>query len=619
VKKLAVIITLFCSPALSQIYQPINGWCQIGGQGVAAPITLGTTPIQQYVQSSYTGCTITIYNHGTTTPATLYSASTGTALSNPFQANSLGFYQAFAGTGMYDVQEGGNISPPVLLGSVSVLDVLEPVSFKDQNNIRYSSQYPGSDCGTQINEAYADLPSTGGTIIQDQSCTYSNPIVFGTNAKPVILRGLGDTATQLTYTGVGAAITLDYGTGLLMSKGVRDLYLTGPGSGTSTTGIVIGVTNGAQGTLLSGLKIESFGTDLTFGNNTWLVKVDHSLIRNANVTVLFPTTCTNCGENIQWDHVTFADMPTLTTGKVELFSGDHRFDSCSFDNAPLLVGSSSTAAVQVEMFSPHFENPNYATITGWYDYITMFNNPGVQVTIFAPTFEQDSSAVGTIPEFITASGGSLYLYGVSTYTPVGPVTQFIYSNNAANITLMGINDLSGQLAKIVGGTSTGYLVQIPGTNTTRITGFNNVFGPNAGSNPGGDTFDVTGNIRAAYNASVVPSGQLISGVPTGSEPLIVNSTTPVQNLFSSPTTYLANGLQVTNTVHLVIGQATLSGGTATVTLSGLAIFPSIIQCSGVDQTAANAVLILPTPPAPWAALTITGTSTDVISYMCVGY
>lgn len=146
-KMLAVMITLFCSLAGAQIYRPINGWCEVGGQGVYAAKSGGTTPVQQYTQGSYTGCTISVFLHGTATLATLYSNSTGTSQANPFQASVLGFYQAFATSGLYDVQESGTVNPPVSLGTVSLLDI-STYSPAGGSNTQVQYNCSGSLCGS---------------------------------------------------------------------------------------------------------------------------------------------------------------------------------------------------------------------------------------------------------------------------------------------------------------------------------------------------------------------------------------------------------------------------------------------------------------------------------------
>lgn len=216
-KKLAVMITLFCSIAGAQIYRPINGWCEVGGQGVYAAKSGGTTPVQQYTQGSYTGCTISVFLHGTATLATLYSNSTGTSQANPFQANVLGFYQAFATSGLYDVQESGTVSPPVSLGTVSLLDIST-----------YSSA-GGSNTQVQYN--------CSGSLCGSANFTWSGTTVGVTGG--------------LTASGMVAATTLTAGSGGVTISG-GNLFVVG--GGTITGGLTIGV-----GQLLATPMVSSIG------------------------------------------------------------------------------------------------------------------------------------------------------------------------------------------------------------------------------------------------------------------------------------------------------------------------------------------------------------------------
>jgi hypothetical protein len=142
-------------------------------------------------------------------------------------------------------------------------------SFSGGFTIKNSANFSGGDCGASINAAYAALPPTGGIITVYRSCFFTTPILFGTNGKPVALIGAPGGAVTMTYAGTsGTAITLDYGTGLMMGHGIRDLTLTGPGNSTSTVGVQVGGFFGAQGFDIRDFKIESFGTNVLMGSQT---------------------------------------------------------------------------------------------------------------------------------------------------------------------------------------------------------------------------------------------------------------------------------------------------------------------------------------------------------------
>src|SRR5262249_38746977 len=72
--------------------------------------------------------------------------------------------------------------------------------------------WSGSDLGQQINDAYTNgLPAEGGTIvILAGDYTFSHGIQLATSGKWVCLAGQPGSSVNLTYTGSGSAILLDY-------------------------------------------------------------------------------------------------------------------------------------------------------------------------------------------------------------------------------------------------------------------------------------------------------------------------------------------------------------------------------------------------------------------------
>lgn len=73
-----------------------------------------------------------------------------------------------------------------------------------------------------------------------------------------------------------------------------------------------------------------------------------------------------------------------------------------------------------------------------------------------------------------------------------------------------------------------------------------------------------------------------------------------------------------NAPHEVAGTVTLSGGTATVTLTAPASYSAAgnYVCNANDTTAANAVKVSNTSGTQFV---ITGTTTDVIAFGCTGF
>jgi hypothetical protein len=85
----------------------------------------------------------------------------------------------------------------------------------------------------------------------------------------------------------------------------------------------------------------------------------------------------------------------------------------------------------------------------------------------------------------------------------------------------------------------------------------------------------------------------------------------------SPPVFDSTGAAQTNT-HMVRDGVQLLSGNSTVTLTGSAVFTSLssYSCSAIDKTAANAVKIV---KSSGTSFTLSGTGSDVIEFICVGY
>jgi hypothetical protein len=315
--------------------------------------------------------------------------------------------------------------------------------------IRYASAIPGVDMGAEINALYDTLPATGGEIVVQESASFATPILFGTNGKPALLVGLPADIVTLTYTGSsGAAVTFDYGTGHRMGHGLRDLTLTGPGHSTATIGVVFGGVNGAEGLDFRDFKIQSFGVNLQMGSNTWLAYFQQGMVRDGGMNVLLPSGLVEAGEQITFNHVTFADAPAPHTYSVWV-QGQRQeviFTDCSFDQAQLRIGDGALSAAQVVVRSSHFENPNWA----WpgsvnYDYIVVDKSPGNYLRLTESYFVQCAPSNGP-KQFLSAWGGKIVLSGNGMYTPSGsPLAHFATLWNNAVADVYGFDDLSGNM------------------------------------------------------------------------------------------------------------------------------------------------------------------------------
>jgi hypothetical protein len=117
-KKLLLSILCLSAAAFAQPYGSIFGFCEAGNRTVTTSGLTSTT----LVQGSFPACTVTVYNTGFGTLATIYSNNGGTALSNPFTATSSGYWQFFAGNGTYDVTLSGT-QPTVTYGAQTIFSL----------------------------------------------------------------------------------------------------------------------------------------------------------------------------------------------------------------------------------------------------------------------------------------------------------------------------------------------------------------------------------------------------------------------------------------------------------------------------------------------------------------
>lgn len=214
----------------------------------------------------------------------------------------------------------------------------------------------------------------------------------------------------------------------------------------------------------------------------------------------------------------------------------------------------------------------------------------------AKTFNNAANSFsGTFAGTIAASS----VTSSSTISSVGAATigGTITAGSAAHqiTTAAGLVDLaqtSGTLAASHGGTGAA-LSGVTGSGTLLVT-----------------------NTAPAIAAPVI-SGQLTLSQSTGTAPLLVTSTTPVANLTAGPTAYSQTGTQIVN-YHIVrLDSFALTAGSATVTLSGAAVFtgPASYACVFTDETSASSLKFT---RSSGSSFTVTGTGTDTVSGICGG-
>jgi hypothetical protein len=181
-KLLFLFALLFPVGALAQ-YAPIQNFCV---QGAMQALTSGSKSSNN-LQGVIPYCTVTVYDTGTLTLATIYSNGSGGTLTNPFQANQNGSWIFYVGLNQgYDIVLSGGYPPntyttPLTLTDVSagyssnIVGCTSPASGSltctgqilaaELGPVFLATQFAGGDPGAQVLAATnAAIAAGGGTI-----------------------------------------------------------------------------------------------------------------------------------------------------------------------------------------------------------------------------------------------------------------------------------------------------------------------------------------------------------------------------------------------------------------------------------------------------------------------
>jgi hypothetical protein len=448
--------------------------------------------------------------------------------------------------------------------------------------------------GAWINAAYAAGAATGVEIYipaTNPCVTYTTPIVLNTLHKPVTLRGAGNPATCLNYTPTtGIAIEVDIGAQGRMNV-LEDFQLSGPGVGTSTTGLQIGGTNdsGTELAQTNRMLISSFGTGMTLvGANSFKFAGYHMQLNDNGQNFIDATGQEN---NAFYDSLFSIDTPGTTGTVANCFevsgSSDWNLYGSSFDNCQLSLASNAI----VHMLGGHMENPGMTS----YDF---FTSAGLELDLHSVLFNQDNASAFANQRFGTASTGTLHIFGGTAFSALN-LNVFVALTGTVNFSAYGLyldsNFVGGGLYST---SSSGHVVACP--------------------------YDESGDCEIDNQlnvGSLVSTGQITSSVASGTAPFSVASGTRVATLSTGGNPVLrACGSSATcsntgvSNGYLAFGTVTLSGGTRTVT--GLPFANSTWTCVTSDiTTPGNGSNMV---EATSTTATVTGTGSDVISYQCPG-
>lgn len=633
---LALVVCLLTSPAWAM--EKWQGWCEQGGVKVSMP-TLGVST-SKFMQS-FPGCTITVYDSGTSNLSTIYSDDGVTQKFNPFTSDSttgLAFF--YAANGLYDVKfSGGGITAPFTLSAWLLNDPtnVTTINVATFNHTFWADHFTGATSADRINNAMAactaynkNTAGIGCLVVMEPTMAAGEGNQAPDNVMLWDLRGSAQ--SQGFRFNVGTAATSIRSKVLLQDNydlvtigadsgghGATSLYVLGyPDKANRSANTVAGgnvsvSTNTIDGSMtvpLVGFEAEAFARPAVGGGFT--IADSRALTANVDCTPSSGSlTCTRLvsgyfqaptkgtGATVGNAYSAYFENPSLAvTGEALsiLSQGDVRLAQ------HIAVGSASAFSASVGLFV--FDPVNLSGV----------NQFGIQSSVQTTSAATSSGAAFVGRADVAAATTQTFNYGWYVQTPLkgagAAITNWqgmhiekapTVGNSAHSIALDGSTSGTAFLDPPATGGVASVLPSVAGV-LAQIT--------NAQTFGGLQTF--SGGISAT---SLTTAGQITSTIATGAAPFIVASTTPVANLTTSPLAYNISGTQQTG-VHFVYGHCTL-GTSCAVTLTGSAIFTGTTsyECSATDETSAAATKFA---PASGSSFALTGTGTDVLSWHCVG-
>ncbi len=250
---LALILAAIPATAMNRA----QGWCEQGNKTIS--VQGQTSSTNTPVQRSYPSCTVTVYITGSSplTLATIYSTNTGTALANPFTADSTGYWAFFAVDGNYDVKfSGANIPTPFTQGAHGVIDTMFDSTVNGYvprtKNAKMADIMSVKDLGA-VGDGVADDTAAIAQAITNtsytptvQKCIYFPDGVYNTTAAVAATKQICfvGNAYRIKYTGsstISAVLTI---TGFFRGLFISGMILDGLGKATDGLSLKAGVVSG---------------------------------------------------------------------------------------------------------------------------------------------------------------------------------------------------------------------------------------------------------------------------------------------------------------------------------------------------------------------------------------
>jgi hypothetical protein len=279
------------------------------------------------------------------------------------------------------------------------------IVYLDDNNV--------DDVGASINQAYALLPSTGGTIIVPPGqFRMSTAVNLNTTGKLALIQCSPGDATTLTWSRPsGIAVTIDARANTNqhpVGYGVRDCTLAAAGS-SDATAVMLGATNSAEGAVLENVKITGFriGISVPTGSNISFQNTFRNVSLFSNLTGI------SIGSGVENTHIYGGFISSNQTGIRIADNSDVYAYSVSFDDNALWGVDNSGS---FSCFGCHAENPGL----GATNYL---QSSGV-LTLYGGEFLDDVTE-GTVLRWINVTGGFADISSLHIYSAGRTATQII--------------------------------------------------------------------------------------------------------------------------------------------------------------------------------------------------
>lgn len=532
-----VLLCVTAVPAFAT-REKIQGWCQNGGTAVTIPGTQGSG--NQRFQQSFRSCTVTVYLAGTTTLATLYADTAGTAKANPFTASSVGQWFFYAEGGSYDVMfSGGGISAPFTLGDFSIRhDILECTDYGVTGN--------GTTNDTTALQRCITAATEGSTVHISGTPLITSTISVSTGNIRITGQGQ-DTNARIKMTGVLSLPMFQLETG-----SIRFDHLMLQGDGSSTGG---GIDATNTGILASKTGDASFADFDLYVNQVTFSQLQKGIdYRGRNLTV----------QESVFSHVRYGILCTGATapsgGNRGCMVQQSRFHSMGSDHSSTTTRSYAiTLPAAAQNFFEVQIQDNYA------DDIENFITGNARSGIVTGNHIARASGGG-------ASGTSVPIIEIDTTGNTGSTIGWLIADNDMMGHIVGTTTAwTGQHAIFITGnyfTVDGNHIERPGGNCIRVAasnayikGANTCINPSYGTTGGGALAGVL--VSAAANV-VSDVSCLKDDANSGMTYCIDPGSNPI-NLgpyYSSGQTVAAVNIDTTNTAALEQFRARFTSNTA---------------------------------------------------------